>query len=415
MMRAASLERKRYLVLVSDGSADTKIPLPKRANLPSDQKLFKALSRVRESVNFEKGTVHEPALYAVHMLYIMAASTPAEISSAVFQKDVLASLQKLIMLYRYHVPTSNEVKAFAKKAIVSKSQLQYNPSLFSSPEEARRLEVFGLSEANTDHPGDVLKKFLQPITFDVLSNIYICKDPFCSLSALDDASTKKYSGAVMEILSSVESNLQKTNQLTWISFASGNLGLTLLRMHVVLNMLQQKKPEDWPAIEVVLIDPRYREAIEDIAGAEKPDHRSISERIAHDVTVGALHQFSQFIAARTPDGSRVAITVCQSGTDFINYNIKRGDSGLGTCYLECDDVWEPHGSCGFDHTDTAVPDYEELRAYVGKHAVNGKYLLIAKNDRKQEAKLVVGDLVDYASPPVTEEFTFKEPFRKKLS
>jgi hypothetical protein len=412
MMRTSSSEKKRYLVLVSDGSVETKIPLPRRANLPTDQKLFKAIARIRESVNFSKGTIHEPALYALNMLYILAGSTPAEISSAVFQKDVLVSLQKLIVLYRYHFPVGNAVKAFATKAVGSKSQLQYNPSLFSSPEEARRLEVFGLSETRTDHPSDVLKKFLQPITFDALSNIYICRDPFCSLSALDDASTKKYSGAVMDLLASVESNLQKTNQLTWISFASANLGLTLLRMHVVLNTLQKKKPEDWPAIEIVLIDPRYREAIDDIGGAEKPDYHSLSERIVHEVTVGALHQFSQFIAARTPEGSSVAITVCQSGKDFMNYNIKRGDSELGTCYVECDDVWEPGGSCGYDHTDAAVPEYNALRDYVGRHAVNGKYLLIAKNDHKQETKLIIGDIVDYTSTPVTENFTSNKPFQK---
>jgi hypothetical protein len=410
MMRAGSAQRDRYLVLVSKGKTSTKIPLAKREDLPSEEKLFKSVARIREGVKFSKGTVYEPALYSLHMQYILAASSPKEISSAVFQKDVLTSLQKLITLYRYHVPTGDAVKTFAAQAAVSENRMQYKSSLFGSPEEARRLAVFELKETDTDHPSDVLKKFQQPISFDALSNIYICRDPFCSLSALDEASAGKYAASVMEILSSVESNLQKTNQLTWISFASGNLGLTLLRLHVVLNLLQESKPEAWPAIEIVLIDPRYREAIEDIAEANSPDYHSLSERIAHEITVGALHQFSQFIAARTPEGSKVAITVCQSSKDFMGHNIKRG---LGTCYVECDDVWEPGGSCGFHHTDSAVPDYEELRKYVGTYAVNGQYLLVSKDDNHQKAELKMGGLGRDASRAVTKEFTFQEPFRKK--
>jgi hypothetical protein len=412
MMRDSAAERTRYLVLVGDGKAVTRIPLPEHESLPAKKDMLKAVARIREGVLFSKGTAHEPALYLLQMQYILALTSSAEISSAVFQKDVLTSLQKLITLYRYHVPTSDAVKEFATNAAVSKSKVQYSPSLFGSAEILRQMKALGLDEEGIGHPSDVLKEFQKPITFDALSNIYICRDPFCSLSALDEASSGKYSKAVMDLLSSIESNLKKTNQLTWIGFASGNLGLTLLRMHIVLNILQKRQPKDWPAIEIVLIDPRYLEAINDISEGEKPNYNSLSERVAHEITVGALHQFAQFIAVRSPEGSKVTITVCQSAKSFIHHNIARADAGLGTCYVECDDVWVPGGSCWIHHTNSAVPDYEKLRDYVGQRAVNGKYLLVAKNDNEQEARLEVGSLGGYASRELVEDFTFKEPFRK---
>jgi hypothetical protein len=395
----------RNIALITESAADV-IPLPDPDLSPL--KLNKAIGRLRHDLfNFNQGTTHEPALYFLHMLYLISAAPTEQIADASFQATVLKTLQEMIYLYRYHVPTSQEIVEFAQQLngtidkvtlARSKSKTSTYPNfLFTqAPSLTKHLKSFGLtSPTDTTHPEDPLRKKALEIQADALSNIGICMDPFCLLTALDNTSKDAYQKAYADIFNSVTELVGKTNKLTWVCFASDSLGMSVLRINVLLNLIKTMNP--CPAIEFVLIDKRYTKAIHALKNSSEINLESMHEHIMNQVTLGALKQFFQFVSAKAPTNTAVTVCVCNSAESYMNYCQRNNNLNLGSCFLQCDDIWEDHASHSGHSSDGAVKDLEALKKYLSQHAINGKYVLISKDDKKSEAKVKMGDFADLKS------------------
>jgi hypothetical protein len=160
------LSTPRTITLVA-GDTEGVIPLPVSTLNPAA--LNKALIRLRKNAHhFEYGTTHEPALYYLHMLYLLSAQPEEKIDDAAFQANVLQTLSKMIYIYRYHIPTSNQIKQFAGKlqnsAIQSKTEiatgLNYNPTLFiDSNIVVKQTKSFKINgPTDRQHPEEILQK-----------------------------------------------------------------------------------------------------------------------------------------------------------------------------------------------------------------------------------------------------------------
>jgi hypothetical protein len=214
-------------------------------------------------------------------------------------------------------------------------------------------------------------------------------DPFCLLTAMDEKSNNARLEAILNVFTELPNLMKDSKKITWINFASDNLGLSVLRLTMLLEMLKHMTSP--PSLEIVLIDKRYTQAMHELHHSEPENYEAMDEYIMHQVTLGTLKQFFEFVSAKSPAHLDVSICVNDSSQHYIQHCKNRKNSDLGSCFLLCDDIWEDHCSATAHHSHGAVKDLDHLKEFCMQHAKNGKYILVTKDDFKSVATLREGD------------------------
>jgi hypothetical protein len=367
-----------------------KIPVPLLQN---------SIQRLRTNVtNFEEGTKYEIAVVFLSMLrkiYKIAEESPEQINDQ-FQLTVLTALSDLLEYYRYHRETQEQLG----KSTTPFHKLPYKSSLFSWPLQNRRNQALGLTKDSKTHPENLLRETALIADNDPLSNISICRDPFCGLTILDEESAKKYAEQVKKMIANVPTILRESEnqKLTWIAFASGHLGLTVMRLHDVFTQFNEMK--QWPKeIEIVFIDIEYNAVIANLKNSEekkdeKSSHSVSKNQIQAELTETAIKQFCQFLATEIPTETNFTVQICDNIQSFMRHNASFDSTRMygRSTIVECDDVWIPGGSSTFHHSDKAQADFSQLLHFVSTRSFNGEFFSVFKDDTKRQAILQYGDL-----------------------
>ena len=376
-------------IILSDNQTRSDLSLSVEKIPPAE--LIGAVNRIRKNiVDFSDGTRYEIVVLFLTVLREISKiveKNPAIIDAG-FQSVVLTTLSQLIVYYDYHRDTRAEIKN--PKPILGNQA--YSLALFKDPLQERRNKAFSLEKDSQKHPEDMLRKPALTADQDALSHIFICRDPFCSLTLLNPNDAKIYSDQVMNMLNSVEKNLEISQKLTWIAFAAGHLGLTVMRLNNIFSMFSRNNNKTWPTeIEIVLIDPSYEKTIPHLKMQDQKENNvDFKTQIEIQHLKTSLKQFFQFLASRVPDTRILTVRVCTSVESLIKYH--SNEICKGSTFVECDDVWEDDGSSKSYQTNGAKKNFDELLAFVSSRSKNGAYLSVFKNDRANVVTLTSGSI-----------------------
>lgn len=361
--------------------------------IPLDE-LNRAINQVNRNIdNFDSGTLYE--LAALFLTVLRRASKVTEthpelIGDEFFEKSVLNVLIKLIPYYQYYVDYANVLDEAKPK----KYPYKYYSLFINNSFIGRRNRLLNINDnKDNEHPSTLLTKYAFALEHDdhPFSNIYPCRDVHCSLTLLQLGSVVNYVNTENRMMKNFFTLLTPASNVLWVSFAAGNLGLTLSRLSRLFDEINMKRVPCPRSIDVALIDPEYGSVIQrkKRESEEKIDmvkEGFSAEVINTDHIEVAIKQFCRFLVSKAPVELKVNLRVCDSTDSFKKSAAEcpRFDAA----FVEADDIWVPGGNVHEKATPLAQSDFQSLLQFINSKTAAGCGLSVFKNDQAGIAEIV---------------------------